>query len=353
MQTAGGGPRVPEHARFCLQCDGPVGRGRGGRPGRERGTCPWCGATFDLRPAVAPGTALDGSRGRYVVRAPLLRGGRGWLYVATDLDRGDTVVLSRLDGPEGRSAGALAVDETAVLLDLAVPGLVRARDVVVADEVGGPARHLVLDHVEGTPLGDDRPWEPVAALDAVIDALPAIGALHAHGLLHADIGPANLVRSHGTGGRTTVMDLGSLRRLDDRTSDVWATSGFVAPEIAPDGAGPSVASEVFALGRTLAVLVADFDHVRSHALRLPDPAGVPVLRENPDLFALLTRATALDPAARHRDVDAFADAARTVRDRVAARPGDRGVGVVGREIATPEDGLPDRRARDGVGAPTS
>lgn len=97
---------------------------------------------------------------------------------------------------------------------------------------------------------------------------------------------------------------------------------------------------MFALGRTLAVLVADFDHVRSHALRLPDPAGVPVLRENPDLFALLTRATALDPAARHRDVDAFADAARTVRDRVAARPGDRGVGVVGREIATPEDGLP-------------
>ena len=367
---------MPERSRFCPQCDGPVGRGRGGRPGRERGTCPWCGAPFDLRPVLAPGTELAGRRGRYVVRSPLLRGGRGWLYAGATLadgaaTPGEPVVLSRLEGPEGRAAGTLAVEETEVLLALDVPGLVRARDVVTATEPGGPARHLVLDHVDGTPLGDGRPWAPLPALDAVIDALPAVAALHALGLLHADLGPANLLRAPDA---TTVMDLGSLRRRADRTSDVWATTGFVAPEIAPGGAGPSELSDVFALGRTLAVLVADFDHTRSHALRLPDPATVPVLREHPELFALLARATAVDPADRHPDVAALATEARAVRallaDRTGTstpRPGDGSVGVHGRGSRTPEDGLPgrpggtpratrpagpDRRARDGVGAPT-
>ena len=204
----------------------------------------------------------------------------------------------------------------------------------------------------------------------MLDALPAVAALHDRGLLHADLGPANLLR--GPGG-TTVMDLGSLRRRDDRTSDVWATTGFVAPEIAPGGAGPSERSDVFALGRTLAVLVADFDHTRTHALRLPDPATVPVLREHPELHALLARATAADPADRHPDVVAFAAEARSVRaalgardGRPAPRPGDGRVGVPGPGPTT-EDGLParsggtpraprsagpDRPARDGVGAPT-
>jgi serine/threonine-protein kinase PknG len=350
-----------------------VGRGRGGRPGREQGTCPWCGAAFDLTPTLAAGTSLTGRYGRYVVRSPLVRGGRGWLYAATST-AGDQVVLSRLEGPEGRSAGALAAEETEVLLALDIPGLVRARDVVTATEPDGPARHLVLDHVAGTSLGggpDDRPWAPMAALDAVIDALPTVVALHDRGLLHADLGPANLMR--GPGG-TTVMDLGSLRRRDDRTSDVWATTGFVAPEIAPGGGGPSERSDVFALGRTLAVLVADFDHTRTHALRLPDPATVPVLREQPELYALLARATAVDPADRHPDVAALAAEARSVRAALAARggrpaprPGDEGVGVPDRGSRTPEDGLParsgetpraprstgpDRPARNGVGAPT-
>ena len=101
----------------------------------------------------------------------------------------------------------------------------------------------------------------------------------------------------------TVLDLGSVRRVEDRWSDVWTTTGFVAPEIHPGGPGPSVASEVFALGRTLAVLLADFDHQRRHAHRLPDPAGVPVLRDDPDLMAgyrSLAPGPAIDTGARVR-----------------------------------------------------
>lgn len=337
------GPPVPEQARFCTRCDGPVGRGRSGRPGPERGTCPWCGAPYDIRPDLAVGTELTGVSGRerYRVRAPLVRGARGWSYTATRLRDDALVVLGRLDGPEGPAAGALAVDETEVLLALDVPGLVHARDVVHAAGRAGAVRLLVLDHVTGEPLSARRPCPPAEALDAVLGAVGPLAALHAHGLLHADLNPSNLLT--GPDG-ITVLDLGSVRRVTDRESDVWTTTGFVAPEIHPGGPGPSVASEVFALGRTLAVLLADFDHMRNHALRLPDPAGVPVLRADPDLVALLARATDPDPARRHRSVEAFAAETRRVRARYTARPGESGVGGAARRGPTPQD---DPTRRDG------
>jgi serine/threonine protein kinase len=228
------------------------------------------------------------------------------------------VVLTRLEGPEGRAAGDLAVDETEVLLALDVPGLVRARDVVTADEPGGTARHLVLDHVPGVGLDALReagPIQPAEALDAVVQAAGVLAGLHRQGLLHTDVTPANLRR--GPDG-VTVMDLGSLRRLDDRTTDVWGTTGFLAPEICPGGAGPSVASEVYGLARTVAVLIADFDHLRSRALRLPDPATTRVLADNPALTRLLCRATDPDPAGRHPDVSTFAAEAAAVRDVLGA-----------------------------------
>lgn len=317
-------PAVPEQARFCRACDGSVGRGRGGRPGPERGVCRWCGAPFDLRPARRVGEVVDGARGSYRITAALLHGSRGWIYAATDVaidsDTDGAVVLTRLEGPEGRAAGDLAVDETAVLLGLDVPGLVRARDVVTAGEAAGPARHLVLDHVSGVGLDSLReggPLGPVSALDAAVDAAAVLAELHGQDLLHTDLTPANLRRTPDAG--LTVMDLGSLRRADDHTSDVWGTTGYLAPEITPGGAGPSVPSEVYGLARTVAVLIAEFDHRRSYALRLPDPASVRVLAEHPALTDLLRRATDVDPAARHPDVTAFAAEATAVRDDLIRR----------------------------------
>jgi serine/threonine-protein kinase PknG len=350
------GPPVPEQARFCARCDGPVGRGRAGRPGPERGVCPWCGAGFDVRPDLAAGTDLSGATDRYRVRAPLARGARGWSFTGTRMRDGALVVLGRLEGPEGPAAGTLAVTETAVLLDLDVPGLVRARDEVRAEGRNGPVRLLVLDHVPGEPLSEHRPCPPADALDAVLGAVPAIAALHARGLLHADLNPSNLLT--GPDG-ITVLDLGSVRRVEDRHSDVWTTTGFVAPEIHPGGPGPSVASEVFALGRTLAVLLADFDHQRRHAFRLPDPATVPVLRDDPDLVAFLTRATHPDPARRHRTVEAFAAEGRRVRARYGAdsvtgavpRPGEDRVGAGVGSGTSREDGPTPHGAQRDTRAP--
>lgn len=353
---------VPEHARFCPACDGPVGRGRGGRRGRERGVCPWCRFPYDLTPALGPGDLAEGTRGRYRVREPLRAGSRGWLYLADPVTGPATegagsaagpVVLTRLEGPEGPAAGELAVREPEVLIGLAVPGLVRARDVAVVEAPAEPetkrsgarppgaSRHLVLDHVPGRRFDTDRPLTPAAALDAALAATGPLAGLHARGLLHADVSPANLLA--GPAG-VTLMDLGSVRRREDRTSDVWATTGFLAPEIAPGAQGPSVASDVFGLGRTLAVLLWEFDHTRAYALRLPEPADAPLLAAVPSLARLLARATDPDPRARHADMAEFAADVRTARADLDASghhgaqgpvlAGDR-AGHVGGGAATP------------------
>lgn len=274
---AGAAALYPEDRRWCPHCEAPVGRARDGRPGRLRGTCAHCRRPFDLTPDLAPGTVLGG---RWTVRGPLARGG-DWLYTADDGETGGSVVVARRRDDDAAAP--------ALLLGRGHPALVGLRDVVTT----AGAVHLVLDPVDGRPARG--PLSPAEAAAVVLGVAPAVGHLHRLGLLHADLKPSNVLRSAGG---PVLIDLGSVRRLDDRVAPVWGTEGFLAPEIAPGGAGPSVASEIYALGRTLAVLLGR--PVRPHLA----PRG-PVEPPTP-LDPVIARATAGDPGLRHADVAALA-----------------------------------------------
>ncbi|MFC5062730.1 protein kinase domain-containing protein [Actinomycetospora atypica] len=290
---------LPEARRTCPECDAPVGRGRDGRPGRLTGTCSFCRRPFDLRPRLAPGTLLAA---RYRVVDLLARGG-DWVYLASDEATGDGVVVTRRRDDDAATP--------ALLLGVDHPALVRLVDVVT-----DPAVHLVVERLHGAPARG--PMSPAAAAALVGTLAPAVGRLHARGLLHADLKPANvLVTDRGP----VLADLGSVRRADDRTSPVWGTEGFLAPEIAPGGDGPSVASEVYALGRTLDVLLGA--PVLAH-LGPPRPAT--------ELDAVVRRATAVDPGLRHPDVAALAGDVTLALRRAGVhatlpgQPDDHGVG---------------------------
>ena len=289
---------LPEHRRCCVACGGAVGRARDGRPGRLRGTCPWCRAPFDLTPHLRAGDVLPGRGGRWRVSGPLARGGHAWLHAVQDATTGREGVLSRVHGPDGPEAGHLAAEEPEVLLALEHPGLVRVLDVI--DGTGGDSsRHLVLEPVPGDAVGTAGPLGPAGAARVVLDALPALAHLHGRGLLHADLTPDHLRRDGA--GRVVLIDLGSVRHAADRTSPVWTTEGYVAPEISPTGAGPSTASDVFALGRVLAALAAGPGSVR---VGRPRPADVvPAATDEdparrPDLPALATALGRLAQAGR-------------------------------------------------------
>ncbi|HEY2193507.1 MAG TPA: serine/threonine protein kinase [Actinomycetospora sp.] len=312
----------PESRRWCPHCDAAVGRSRDGRPGRLRGTCAHCRRPFDLTPTLAPGTVLAG---RWRVTGLLARGG-DWLHTAAGAG-GESVVLARRgDGDATTPALLLGHDH---------PALVRLRDVVEHDG----AVHLVLDPVTGEPVRGPR--DPDAAAAVVLGIVPAVAHLHRLRLLHADLKPGNVL---DTPDGPVLLDLGSVRRLDDRHSPVWGTEGFLAPEIAPGGAGPSVASDVFALGRTLAVLLG-----RPVRPQLAPPSDHPTTALDP----VIARATAADPGLRHPDVETLAADLRAASHRGrSGRPVRCGVGgTADREAVHQDDSRRDHRRRDDPDSP--
>jgi serine/threonine-protein kinase PknG len=95
-------------------------------------------------------------------------------------------------------------------------------------------------------------------------------------------------------------------RMDDPTSAVFGTVGYQAPEIA--GAGPSVASDLFTVARTLAVLCLEFRGYQStYRFTLPPVADVPLFARYDSLYRLLVTGTAADPDERFQSADEMAD----------------------------------------------
>ena len=115
------------------------------------------------------------------------------------------------------------------------------------------------------------------ALAFVLEILPAFAYLHDVGLLFCDFKPDNVIQQ---GDAVKLIDLGGVRRIDDLDSAIFGTVGYQAPEV-PE-VGPSVASDIYTIGRTLATLVLDFrgntTHVRRVAAAGGGHPGVPDVR---------------------------------------------------------------------------
>jgi serine/threonine-protein kinase PknG len=293
---------VHESKRFCGKCEQPVGRGSAGSPGRIEGFCKNCGTRFSFRPRLRPGELVGG---QYEVLGCLAHGGLGWIYLATDKNVSDRwVVLKGLLNSGDADAQAAAVAERRFLAEVEHPSIVRIYNFVQHpdSETGDPTGYIVMEYVGGQSLRQIAlAWRavgesvPVAnALAYAIEVLPALGYLHRLGLVYCDFKPDNLIQVEE---QLKLIDLGGVRRIDDEDSPIYGTIGYQAPEIAD--AGPSPSSDLYTVGRALAVLTFDFaGHTGSYQHRLPDPATVPVLARYDSFYRLLQRATNPDPGQR-------------------------------------------------------
>ncbi|MCW2493492.1 MAG: serine/threonine protein kinase, partial [Frankiales bacterium] len=78
--------------------------------------------------------------------------------------------------------------------------------------------------------------------------------------------------------------------------------GFQAPEVAT--LGPSVASDIYTIGRTLAVLAMEFRGYQStYVAKLPPVQDVPLFQRYDSLYRVLVKATATDPNDRFQSAD--------------------------------------------------
>lgn len=254
-------PVVPESRRSCRNCHALLGRGGDGQPGLTEGFCPSCGIPFSFTPALSRGDVVAD---RYEVVGVLAYGGVSWIYLTQDLHAGYRwVVLKRLIDVHDPHAVAAATTEARVLTEIRHPNIVRIYDLVPDTDpnIASSAGYLAMEYLSGVTLRqlldrararDGAPLPVSQVLAYGLEILSALGYLHRHGLLYGDVKPDNVIQS---GEGLKLIDFGAVRSMDDRISPVWYTPAFAAPEVHEQG--PSVASDLYSVGRTLAWLNRD------------------------------------------------------------------------------------------------
>ncbi|MGV9884265.1 tetratricopeptide repeat protein [Streptomyces sp. NPDC003006] len=320
-------PEVPERKRFCSRsdCGAPVGRARGERPGRTEGFCTKCGHPYSFVPKLNTGDIVHG---QYEVVGCLAHGGLGWVYLAIDRAVSDRwVVLKGLLDTGDQDAMAAAISERRFLAEIEHANIVRIYNFVehLDQRTGSMDGYIVMEYVGGKSLKEiandrrtaDGKRDPLPVEQACaygIEALEALGHLHSRNLLYCDFKVDNAIQTEG---QLKVIDMGAVRRMDDDESAIYGTVGYQAPEVAE--VGPSVASDLYTVARTLAVLTFDFQgYTNVFVDSLPDPDNIEVFRTYESFYRLLVRATDPDPARRFASAQEMAEQLTGVLREVVA-----------------------------------
>ncbi|MEU7299110.1 tetratricopeptide repeat protein [Streptomyces sp. NPDC007206] len=320
-------PEVPERKRFCSRsdCGAPVGRARGDRPGRTEGFCTKCGHPYSFVPKLKAGDVVHG---QYEVVGCLAHGGLGWIYLAVDRAVSDRwVVLKGLLDTGDEDAMAAAISERRFLAEIEHANIVRIYNFVehLDQRTGSLDGYIVMEYVGGkslkeianarrTPDGRRDPLPVEQACAYGIEALEALGHLHSRNLLYCDFKVDNALQTED---QLKLIDMGAVRRMDDDESAIYGTVGYQAPEVAE--VGPSVASDLYTVARTLAVLTFDFQgYTNVYADSLPDPETIDVFRRYESFYRLLVRATDPDPARRFASAQEMAEQLTGVLREVVA-----------------------------------
>ncbi|MFI8951749.1 tetratricopeptide repeat protein [Streptomyces sp. NPDC053750] len=291
--------RPPTGGRRCGvdDCAGTIGVAYDDGPAPDHGFCPACGAEYSFRPKLRPGDRVGG---HYKVLGYLAVGGHGWVYLAEDTRvPGLYVVLKGLINTGDAVARRAAVEERRSLTTLHHRDIVRIVTHVEHRAPGDaePTGYIVMEYVGGRSLAWIRfaPEEELARLfgdggfqfgHVITYGCKILGALeylHDQGLLYCDMKPENVIHY---GREIKVIDLGAIRRIDDRSSGLVHTHGYAPPKKERDQRGLDVDSDLYTVGRTLKVL----------AERAAPPAGLAAR----SFDALIRRATHPEPAARFR-----------------------------------------------------
>jgi eukaryotic-like serine/threonine-protein kinase len=285
------------------------------------------------------GTTFADARERYRLDTRVATGGMGEVWRATDTVLGRPVAVKLLkqehaDDPVFRSRFETEAHNAAGLHHT---GVAQVFDFGAGDPDHPP--FLVMEYVDGQPLSallrPGEPMDPAATATLVAAVGDALGAAHAHGIVHRDVKPSNILVTDDHHMRIT--DFGIARAADavtlTRSGEVLGTPQYISPEQA-EGRPATPASDVYSLG------VVAFECLAGHRpFQAETPvatavahlrAPIPHLPESvpPALADVVRRALAKDPAQRYAEGRAFAAAVRAAIETPAGSLPPAAVGPV-------------------------
>ncbi len=198
---------------------------------------------LDLQEALA---------GRYSLERELGRGGMGIVYLAREV-RLDRPVAVKLLPPDLAVHAALRerfVREARTAAKLAHPHIVPIHAV---DEVGQFVFY-VMAYVRGETLAHRvaarGPLPPAEAARILREVAWALAHAHAHGVVHRDVKPENILLEEGSG-RVLVTDFGIARQVEASgptgAGEALGTPDFMSPEQA-SGERVDARSDVYSIG---------------------------------------------------------------------------------------------------------
>jgi hypothetical protein len=278
---------------------------------------------------MAPAAALPSNElvlGRYRPLRPLGSGGSGSVWLTRDEQTGLDVALKIV--PREAKAGARAEREAAAAARLRHPACPR----VYALARDSQHVYIAYEYVPGLTMREAlRAGRLVdaAAIEAAAQVCDALAHAHAHGIVHRDVKPSNILLAEGPTVAVKLLDFG-LARMDEAETltaagDVPGTLAYVSPERLTGGEALP-ASDVWAVGVLLwEALVGMHPFWNGSLLETARaiPRGAPPLSEHrPDLPKRLAAAVDLALALRPADRPTAAQLAQALR-RTARRPPQR------------------------------
>ena len=219
-------------------------------------------------------------------------GGMGTVYVARQLSLERDVAVKVVSA----DAGTSLPEEARTVAQLHHPNIVQ----VFSAGLDADSAWFAMELVKGESA-DARTFssaEEVARLGVAV--AEALAYAHRCGILHRDVKPSNIFV--GDDGMVKLGDFGLACLAAESEKDKSGTKRYMAPEVL-DGGKVSEASDQYSLGvtlRELAARVAPNVQVGTSVVGRVVPNA-----PEPDLAAILSKATAQDPSRRYESVDAM------------------------------------------------
>lgn len=297
---------------------------------------------------MADHLVVGGQLGNYLIDSVIGRGGMSVVYRAKHARLGMPVALKVL-APELSSDDAF---RERFLREAQIAAGIDHQNVIPIHDMGlhEDSLYIVMRYVAGgdlkTLLTSAGPLDAQQALEILTPIALALDAAHAHGLVHRDVKPANILIQRSADGAVQhvyLTDFGIAKSASFSGGLTGAgasigTVGYMAPEQL-EGREVTAQTDVYALAVTFyECLTGRIPFQRELAEGIHPPRGEvePVSRVRPDLPValdeLIAKGLSRDLTARYGSCEQFLNACR---DAVASQPSRR-LANAGQDLAATE-----------------